>query len=382
MERKRIIITGGGTAGHIYPAVAIIQYINENYPETEILFIGTGRGMEKDLIDGLGIKFEAINASGLAATSNLIRKIHVYIRFIFLLISGSARAFFIIKGFKPDFVLGTGGYVCGPVFLGAKLLGRKIVLHEQNYIPGRLNKFFARYAEFIFTSFEGSKQFFKTKDRDRKSRFVFSGNPVRKDIRAFRSLTPDYKRFELEEGRFTVIAFGGSLGAENINNSVFGLYDYYRDKTDLQFALICGKRFYDEFNSKLIDNLRPSDKLVFRLFPYITDIAAIYRITDLVIARAGATTVAEISATGIPSILVPYPAAIENHQFYNAGDLVESGKAIIILDNDLNRDVLKNNLESLLANNKEKYVNMKGTSVKGLQLNSDAVIVEKMFGSS
>ena len=95
MERKRIIITGGGTAGHIYPAVAIIQYINENYPETEILFIGTGRGMEKDLIDGLGIKFEAINASGLAATSNLIRKIHVYIRFIFLLISGSARAFFI-----------------------------------------------------------------------------------------------------------------------------------------------------------------------------------------------------------------------------------------------------------------------------------------------
>ena len=151
---------------------------------------------------------------------------------------------------------------------------------------------------------------------------------------------------------------------------------------DLQFALICGKRFYSECNSKLIDNLRPSDKLVFRLFPYITNIAAIYRITDLVIARAGATTVAEISATEIPSILVPYPAAIENHQFYNAGDLVESGKAIIILDNDLNRDVLKNNLESLLANNKEKYVNMKGTSVKGLQLNSDAVIVEKMFGSS
>jgi UDP-N-acetylglucosamine--N-acetylmuramyl-(pentapeptide) pyrophosphoryl-undecaprenol N-acetylglucosamine transferase len=379
MEKKRIIITGGGTAGHIYPAVSIIEYIKDSYPETEMLFIGTRKGMEKDFIAELGIKFETVSASGLAVTSNFFKRIYIYIRFFFLLIAGAIRSIYIIRRFKPDFVLGTGGYVCGPVFFGARLLGRKIVIHEQNYIPGRLNRFFAKYSEFIFISFEGSQQLFNLKGRIKMPRFVFSGNPVRKEIRDIASHPPDYERFKLKKDRFTVIAFGGSLGAEKINNSVFGLYEHYRKNQNLQFILICGQRFYPELKERLSNCFKPSDKLVFSLFPFVKDIEGIYRIADLVISRAGATTVAELATTGIPSILVPYPEAIEDHQFYNASQLVEAKKSIIILDKYLNKDILINNIESLLANKREKYVNMKKAASGGIKMESQALIVEKMF---
>jgi len=382
MEKKRIIITGGGTAGHIYPAVSIIEYIKDNYPETEILFIGTGKGMEKDFIGELGIEFKTINASCLAGTKNFLKKIYIYLRFFFLIIAGSIRSLYIIKEFKPDFVLGTGGYVCGPVFLGAKLLGRRIVIHEQNYIPGRLNRFFAKYAEFIFVSFDGSKKLFNLKNKSKKkSRFIFSGNPVRKEIRDFANRVQDYRKFKLEEERFTVIAFGGSLGAEKINNSVLGLYKYCRENKELQYLLICGQRFYPDLKIKLNGYSRPSDKLIFRLFPYIKDIADIYRIADLVISRAGATTIAELAITGIPSILVPYPEAIENHQFYNANHLLKNKKSIMILDRDLNENILLSNIEVLLANKREKYDNMKRAVVKNSELKSEGIIVEKMFCS-
>ena len=380
MKGKRIIITGGGTAGHIYPAVSVIEYIKDNYPGTSVLFIGTGKGMEKDLIAELGIEFRTVGASGLSASKNFFKKILVYLKFLFLLISGSIRSLSIIRGFKPDFVLGTGGYVCGPVFLGAKLLGIKIYIHEQNSIPGRLNRLFARYAEVVFVSFDGSQRFFNIRGRKKVPGLVFSGNPVRKEIRNFSDCPPDYKRFGLEKGRFTIVAFGGSLGAEKINNSVSGLYEYYRKSRDLQFILISGKRFYPEFRDKMEGLFQPADMLIFRVFPYINDIAAIYRIADLIISRSGATTIAELAVTGIPSILIPYPEAIGNHQFYNARNLVEAGKSVLITDNDLNAGILKDAIDSLLANNTKKYVNMREMTLNIEQPESEAIIVGKILG--
>jgi len=169
------------------------------------------------------------------------------------------------------------------------------------------------------------------------------------------------------------------LNQEKINNSVFGLYEHYRENQNLQFILICGQRFYPELKERLNNCFKPSDKLVFSLFPFVKDIEGIYRIADLVISRAGATTVAELATTGIPSILVPYPEAIEDHQFYNASQLVEAKKSIIILDKYLNKDILINNIESLLANKREKYVNMKKAASRGIKMESQALIVEKMF---
>ncbi len=380
MEGKRILITGGGTAGHIYPAVSVIEYVKDNYPGTAVLFIGTEKGMEKDFIAGLGIEFMTVRASGLSSSKNFFKKILIYLRFFFLLIAGSLRSLFIIKRFKPDFVLGTGGYVCGPVFLGAKMLGKKIYIHEQNSIPGRLNRLFAKYAEVIFVSFDGSQKLFNIRGKGKVPRFVFSGNPVRKEIRNFSDCLPDYKRFGLEKGRFTIVASGGSLGAEKINNSVAGLYEHYRENQDLQLILISGKRFYPEFRKKLEDLSQPSDRLIFRIYSYINDIEAIYRIADLIISRAGATTIAELAVIGTPSILIPYPEAIENHQFYNARNLVEAGKSVLINDKDLNSDVLQDTIESLLANNMEKYVNMKEANVNKALIESEAIIVEKILG--
>jgi UDP-N-acetylglucosamine--N-acetylmuramyl-(pentapeptide) pyrophosphoryl-undecaprenol N-acetylglucosamine transferase len=298
-----------------------------------------------------------------------------------LLTFGLFTSIRIIWNFKPDFIIGTGGYVCGAVFLAGKLLGKKIVIHEQNFIPGRLNRFFAKYSKFIFTSFEGSEEFFGLKENDKRKKIIFSGNPVRHSIREFMNKTRDFNRFGLERDRFTIIAFGGSLGAEKINDSVSGLYKYFRDSKKIQFLLICGHRFYDGVKKVLDGFNKPSDKLIFRLFPYIKDMAELYRVTDLVVSRAGATTIAELYFTGIPAILVPYPEAIANHQLYNANYLVDPGKAIMIPDKDLNEEHLYEMIKKILSNKKEKYISMKNTDIKKLKMESEAVIVEKLFAS-
>ncbi|MBE3090306.1 MAG: glycosyltransferase, partial [Actinobacteria bacterium] len=237
---KSILICGGGTAGHIYPAIAILEFIKEKYPYSRLIFVGTKRGMENKFIPELGIDFRTIKASGLISTNNYFKKVLSYLKFLVFLMAGFFSSLSLILNFKPDFIIGMGGYVCGPVLAAAIFLGKKFGLHEQNYIPGRLNKIFSRFSRYIFISFEDTAKFFNLGN----NRVVFSGNPVRKEIRDSIYAKPDYQNWDFQEERFTIAAFGGSLGAEKINAAVMDLYNYFKNDSSMQIILICGNRYY------------------------------------------------------------------------------------------------------------------------------------------
>ncbi|MCD4669431.1 MAG: undecaprenyldiphospho-muramoylpentapeptide beta-N-acetylglucosaminyltransferase [Actinomycetia bacterium] len=373
--KKNILITGGGTGGHLYPAVAVIEYIQKNYPAVAVTFIGSKEGSGKKLIPGMGIEFYTVRARGLAGSSSVMSKIINYILFLIYLIPGFLSSFNILKKKRIDIVLGMGGYTCAPVVLAAIIRRIPFALHEQNYIPGRLNKLFSGRAKYFFTSFEDTKSFLK----NRNTNIIFSGNPVRRSIKKFRDVLPDYKKWGLEEKRFTIIAFGGSLGAKKINDVIMGLCGIFKNNDKIQILLISGARFYNIIKKEMIKSQSNDDRIVFRVFPYINEIEQIYRIADLVIARAGANTVFEIAAAGIPSILIPYPFAIDDHQFYNARYLAEQGKSIIIEDGILSAGLLAENINRILADNMKIYNKMKDISPAIALMESQQIISRRLL---
>jgi len=372
--KKRILICGGGTAGHIYPAVSVIEEILKNHKDFEVLYIGTDKGMEKKIIERLNINFKMIRAAGLIQKGNPAKKIINYIKFIFNLTIGFLSSIKLINVFKPDVILGMGGYVCAPVLLSAVFLRKIFVLHEQNFIPGRLNKFFSKFCSCIFISFEDTRQFLNISAK----KIVFSGNPVRKIIREALDKKPNYAKFGLVEGKFTITAFGGSLGADKINNSFIKLYEKLKDREDLQFLLISGSRFYEDLKRKNINILKSSFSL--RVFPYIDEMDEIYNLTDLLISRSGANTITEIAFCNIPAILIPYPGAIDNHQYYNAFFLEKNGKAIILKDENLDGARLYGILVDLEKENKKLYNGLKYKQVDFNFINGHKTLTKFLVG--
>jgi len=372
--KKRILICGGGTAGHIYPAVSVIEEILENHKDFDILYIGTDRGMEKKIIEQLDVNFKTIRAAGLIQKGNFVKKIMNYIKFIINLASGFFSSMKLINSFDPGIILGMGGYVCAPVLLGAVFLRKIFVLHEQNYIPGRLNKFFSKFCFRVFISFEDTERFLNIN----AEKIVFSGNPVRKIIRETSQHKPDYEKFGLLEGKFTVTAFGGSLGADRINNSFIELYEKLNYREDLQFLLICGSRFYENLKSENADIFKNS--LSLRVFPYIDEMDEVYNLTDLLISRSGANTIAETAVCNIPAILIPYPYAIDNHQYYNALFLEKNGKAIILNDRNLNAQELYNIFFDLEKENKKLYNDLKNKNIDFNFINGHKKLAEFLVG--
>lgn len=375
--RKKILICGGGTGGHLYPAMAIIEYIKDNYPLCELFFIGTDKGLGKELIPSFNINYKNIKSSGLILSGNIFRKFLNIIKFSYWFTSGFFQSLKIVLKFKPDIILGMGGYICAPVLAAGIFNFKKIALHEQNYIPGRLNNLFSRFAKYIFISFEDTARYFKV----RKSRIVFTGNPLRKAIRQSGNIKPEFKKWGLEEGRFTIVVFGGSLGAEKINNTVMDLYDNFRNNDKIQILLICGSRFYNKLAGSSNEFFKSQDKLVLKIFPYIHEMQEIYRISDLIISRAGANTISELIVYNIPSILIPYPDAVANHQFYNAVFLAKREKAILIEDRDLDSRKMAEAIELLMKDNHKKYKNMKNMEIKDRHIDSAQIITSKLMES-
>ena len=372
--KKRILICGGGTAGHIYPAVSVIEEILKNHRDFDVLYIGTDKGMEKKIIERLNINFKMIRAAGLIQKGNPAKKIMNYFKFIFNLTAGFLSSIKLINVFKPDIILGMGGYVCAPVLLSAVFLRKKFVLHEQNFIPGRLNKFFSKFCSCIFISFEDTRQFLNI---DAK-KIIFSGNPVRKIIREALDKKRNYSKLGLVEGKFTITAFGGSLGADKINNSFIKLYEKLKDREDLQFLLISGSRFYEDLKRKNINVLKNNFSL--RIFPYIDEMDEIYNLTDLLISRSGANTIAEIAFCNIPAILIPYPGAIDNHQYYNAFFLEKNGKAIILKDENLDDARLYGILIDLEKENKKLYNGLKYKQIDFNFINGHKTLTKFLVG--
>ena len=360
----KVIISGGGTGGHIYPGISLAYEIKDRDLKNDILFVGTERGMESKLVPREGFKIIKIKARGIK------RKIcfeNLTVLVIFLV--SLFQSYKILKKYKPDIVIGTGGYVSGSVVLMAAMLGIPAFIHEQNVIPGITNKFLSRITRATFLSFNQSKEYFNN-----KAKLIFTGNPLRfKNIKE--GTDREYKKFNLDSSKKIILVLGGSKGAAAINRAVLGGIELIKEviKNDWQVLLISGQ---DDYANMM--EIVGEDHEIFSVEPYLHDIEKAYSLADLVICRAGATTLAEIGAYGLPAILIPYPYATHDHQGINAKIFEREGAAILILEKDLSGEKLAQVLLDLLKN--KNKLEMMAKKSRGLsKVNSAKKIVDYIF---
>ena len=328
---RRVIISGGGTGGHIYPAITIARAIAEIEP-TEFLYVGSKTGLENTLIPKEGLPFVTLDVRGLE------RKLS-FRNFITLGKTAASliKAEAIIHRFKPDVVIGTGGFVCGPVLLAASLSGIPTLVQEQNVIPGVTNTILSKFVNRIALGYREAAGRFKNKDV-----LVYTGNPVRQDILTV-SREEGRGALGLEPDKFTLLVAGGSRGARSINTAMIEVHKYFKDIDDIQILHITGDHEYDRV-IKQLDGIDRKGRYGqgSRIIPYLHDMPAALTAADLAVYRAGAVGLAELAVRGVPSILIPYPYAAEDHQRYNAQALVMCGAAKMILDKMLTgRDLLE-----------------------------------------
>lgn len=360
----KAIISGGGTGGHIYPGISLAYEIKDRNVNNKVLFIGTERGLESKLIPREGFKFEKISARGIQRKICFENIVAILIFFISLF-----QSFKIIKRYKPDLVIGTGGYVSGSVVLMAALLGIPTFIHEQNVVPGVTNKFLSPLARATFLSFDQSREYFS-----HQSKLILTGNPIRfKNLE--RNKSKDYKKFNLDPLKNTILVLGGSKGAASINRAVVQGISIIKEiiKNKWQVLLISGQDDY----SKIIEIIGEDNKIFF-VERYLYDIEKAYSLANLVICRAGATTLAEISAYGIPAILIPYPYATNNHQEINARILEREGAAVVILEENLSGEKLAKVLVDLIKD-KNKLEIMAKKSIELDKVDSAAKIINIIF---
>ena len=329
----RVMIAGGGTAGHINPGLAIAKHIKLKNPDAQILFIGTQRGMETKLIPIEGFQLKLIKVRGFK------RKISIYnITAVKELLQGMIEARKIIKTFKPDIVIGTGGYVCGPVLLNASWMKIPTLIHEQNAMPGITNRILSRFVDVVAISFKDSYKYFKNAKKT-----VFTGNPIRLEMLMTDKISARQK-LGVEVDKPLVVAVGGSSGAEKINNSVIEMLLKHYKKEDCNIIFATGSTHHEYTANCLKEMQLPS----IRILPYIYDAGSVYNSADLVVCRAGAITISELTALGIPSIMIPSPNVTANHQEHNARALETQGAAVVMLEKDLNGHLLYRQITSLL----------------------------------
>ena len=314
----RIIISGGGTGGHIYPAIAIADALKKREPLIDILFVGAEGRMEMEKVPEAGYPIKGLWISGLQrklTLSNLMFPVKV--------INSMVRCRSIIKSFRPDAVIGVGGYASGPLVKVASRMGIPSVLQEQNSYPGITNKLLAKKAMKICVAYPGMERFFP------KEKIVLTGNPMRSQLGKQISRQEAAELFGLDPDKKTILAVGGSLGARTINETIRQSYDLLKDRNDIQVLWQIGKLYatqYLETPVAKLSGVRPS--------VYIDRMDMAYALADIVIARAGAMTISELCLTGKAAILVPSPYVAEDHQTHNAMSLVKLGAAVLIKDSD------------------------------------------------
>jgi len=360
----KYIFTCGGTGGHIYPAIAIADKVKQMEPDAEILFIGTKKGMENRIVPASGYEIKGIDASGISR-KNLLSNVKT----LQDLIRGGQQADSIIKEFKPDMVIGTGGYVTGAVVMHAHGLKIKTFVHEQNAVPGVANKLLEGMVEKVFISFEASRDKFRHPEK-----CILTGNPIRLD---FKILDRNECRKELGLGDETaVLIFGGSLGAKALNDATLKLIEASRGK-NIKLFFITGRRYYDEIKAAIGELTTYPDNLV--LIDYADNMPHLMTACDVVVSRAGAIAVSEITACKKPSILVPSPNVTNNHQYHNAKAIADSGAAVMIEEKDLYKDISILAAEVLkLCADKDRLNEMRSACEKTAKLNAADIIYEEI----
>ena len=333
-----IIVSGGGTGGHIYPAITIIRTIQQKYPEAKFLYVGTKRGLESDIIPKEGLPFATVDIQGFErhlTPANLVRAGKAMI--------GVGRAMKIVRDFRPDVVVGTGGYVCGPILMAASLRHIPTLIQEQNVVPGITNKILSQFVTKIAAGTEEAMRHFP------RGKVVFTGNPIRSEVMTARR-EDGASEYGFDPAKKTVLISGGSRGARAINRAMVGVLAQAAEHPGVQYLHVTGKLEYEDVLSRLqaagVD-LAAAPHIQVR--PYLYNMPQEMAMTDLAVFRAGATGLAELTARGIPSILIPYPYAAENHQEHNARALEEAGASRMILNRDLTSERLCAVLTELLS---------------------------------
>ena len=329
----KIMIAGGGTGGHVYPGIAVAEEMMRLRPNAEVVFVGGRRGLEAQAVPENGFRIRYIMTRGFprrawwrwpgALLANVI---------------GLVQSVWVVANERPDAVLGTGGYVSGPVALAAWMLGRPLLLQEQNSIPGLANRWLARVADEVHLSFTEARVYFGRKDN-----LKVTGNPVRRHILGGDRLQA-LETFGLADGKPTLFVFGGSRGAHRINEAAIEAMRRLKGRVDIQWILQTGRDDF-EWAKRIVE----TEQLAARVMPFLRDIHLAYAVADLVVCRSGAMTLAEIAACGTPAILVPYPHAAHNHQEVNAQNLVERGAAALVPDRELSGERLAKEIAHLIA---------------------------------
>ena len=332
----KVIVVAGGTGGHIYPAIAIINKIKEKEKKVEFLYIGTSDRMEKDIIPNLGIKFVGIDMEGLNR-KNIFSNVRVIKKFN----KAVSKAKEIIKDFKPDVVIGAGGYITAPVLYAAHKLKVPTLIHEQNSIPGMSNKFIGNFSDRICVSLPNSLKLFP------KNKTVYTGNPRSEEIINVKKKNKSSLGFN--QDKKLVIVVMGSLGSTTMTEKIKELIPGFNNKA-YQVLVITGKKYFDDYKDI---NVSENVKIV----PFMDDLINLMKDSDLIVSRAGASTIAEITAIGLPAILVPSPYVTNNHQYKNAKELEDRGACVIVTEDEFSKDRIIHEIDKMF-DNKEEYDKM------------------------
>ena len=353
----RIVISAGGTGGHIYPALAVLDKLKKKDKNLEVIYIGTKNRMESELVPNRGIPYEGIEIYGF--TKNILRDI----KNVFLVGNATRKCIKIMEEFKPDMGLGFGGYVTYPVIRAAKKLHIKTFLHEQNSIVGKTNRALAKNVDLVAVSFPSTLNSFP-----HAKKVIYSGNPCGEAA----ITTTGIRKSELgfDEKKKLVIIVAGSLGSSSMNEKLKEYLKLAR-KSDYQVLYITGKRHYDDFikNEKFSSNVK--------VLPYLDNLSGLMRHADLIVTRAGASTMSEILALSLPAIFIPSPYVANNHQYYNAKEIVDHNAGLMIEEANLTGKGLYDAVEELFAD-KQRYEILKMNLKNMGKTDSSDVIVSEI----
>ncbi len=353
----KIVITAGGTGGHIFPALALIAKLKEKDKDIEILYIGTTDRMEKDIIPNEGIPYVGINIKGINR-KHLLKNIRVMKTYF----KAVKKAKLELIKFKPDIVIGFGGYISAPVIYAASKLNIKTIIHEQNSIPGVSNKFLSRYVDKVLISFKESITYFP------KEKTIYTGNPRSEQIKDIKKISKTTLGFKKDKS--LVIIVMGSLGSLTMTKKLKETLPLFNNK-DYQVLLITGKDYYEEYkNITLSSNVK--------IVPFYNNLIGLMKDADLIVTRSGASTIAEITSIGLPAIMVPSPYVTNNHQYANAKSLEDEGACIILEEKDFDKTSLIKLLDKTISD-KGKLNTMRKAMLKRKELNSATKMYEEVI---
>ncbi|OWA36712.1 undecaprenyldiphospho-muramoylpentapeptide beta-N-acetylglucosaminyltransferase [Saccharibacillus sp. O16] len=333
----RVVLTGGGTGGHIYPALAIAEQLKADKPDTKFLYIGGKRGLENSIVPETQLPFETLDITGFRRSLSA-DNIKTVLRFLRSVQAASE----LLEKFKPDVVVGTGGYVCGPVVYAAHKLRIPTLIHEQNAIPGLTNRFLSRYVNTVAVSFDGTQDQFP-----KARRVMYSGNPRATTVHRADAVE-GFRLLGLPSGTPVVLVVGGSIGAKAINEAMMEMIPDINRTPDVHYVYVTGKRYYEEAKRGIDEAPWVTPKNL-HVLPYVDRMPEVLAASMLVISRAGASFLAEVTSLGIPAVLIPSPNVTNNHQEVNARALEDEGAAIVILEPDLNGSSLFAAVEAVVS---------------------------------